>query len=141
MSDAVDVIIIGGGPVGLACALEASREGLSARVLEKGALVNSIVGYPANMEFFSTPDLIEIGNHPFPVHGYKPTREEALEYYRGVMERERIDVRLYERVLEIRGSVGAFTLATTTGSHQARHVVVATGFFDLPNALNVPGEE
>jgi thioredoxin reductase (NADPH) len=141
MSDVVDVAIIGGGPVGLACALEARREGVSARVLEKGALVNSIVGYPAHMEFFSTPDLIEIGNHPFPVHGYKPTREEALEYYRGVMEREALDVRLYERVLEVRGTLGAFTVVTTAGAHVARHVVVATGFFDLPNALSVPGED
>ena len=79
-----DVLIIGAGPVGLACAIEAQREGLEACVIEKGALVNSLVGYPANMEFFSTPELIEIGGYPFPVQGYKPTREEAIEYYRGV---------------------------------------------------------
>jgi thioredoxin reductase (NADPH) len=80
-----DLIVIGAGPVGLACAIEADRAGLRSRVIEKGSLVNSIVGYPANMEFFSTPDLIEIGGYPFPVQGYKPTREEAIEYYRGVM--------------------------------------------------------
>jgi thioredoxin reductase (NADPH) len=93
------------------------------------------------MEFFSTPDLIEIGGHPFPVHGYKPTREEALEYYRGVMERESIDVRLYERVLAVRGSQGTFTVATAAGEHRARHVIVSTGFFDVPNALDVAGED
>ncbi|MEO8522287.1 MAG: NAD(P)-binding domain-containing protein, partial [Acidobacteriota bacterium] len=81
MENVVDVLVVGAGPVGLACAIEAKREGLSARVVEKGALVNSIVGYPARMEFFSTPDLIEIGGYPFPIQGYKPTREEAVEYY------------------------------------------------------------
>jgi thioredoxin reductase (NADPH) len=93
----LDLAIVGAGPVGLACAIEARRRRLSSVVLEKGALVNSLVGYPAGMEFFSTPDLIEIGGHPFPTRGYKPTREEALEYYRGVAGRERVDVRLYER--------------------------------------------
>ena len=79
MSDAIDVLVIGAGPVGLACAIEAKREGLRPLVIDKGALVNSIVGYPARMEFFSTPELIEIGGHPFPIQGYKPTREEAVE--------------------------------------------------------------
>lgn len=135
-----DVIIIGAGPVGLACAIEARREGLASRVVEKGALVNSIVGYPARMEFFSTPELIEIGGYPFPVQGYKPTREEAIEYYRGVAAREALDVRLYEYVQEVRGARGAFTVATSRGEHRARAVVVSTGFFDRPNPLNVPGE-
>lgn len=135
-----DVIVIGAGPVGLACAIEAERHGLRARIVEKGALVNSIVGYPANMEFFSTPELIEIGGHPFPVQGYKPTREEAIEYYRGVTDREKIDVRLYERVLEVRGERDDFTLATNREEHRTRNVVVAIGFFDHPNVLNVPGE-
>ena len=133
--------IIGGGPVGLACAIEARREGLTARVIEKGALVNSIVGYPARMEFFSTPDLIEIGGHPFPVPGYKPTREEGIEYYRGVTERQGLDVRLYERVLALNGQQGDFRLASSKGEHRARHVVIATGFFDVPNLLGVPGED
>ena len=134
-------MIIGAGPVGLACAIEARREGLSALVIDKGALVNSIVGYPAQMEFFSTPDLIEIGGHPFAVQGYKPTREEGLEYYRGVAAREEIAVRLYERVLDVRGSKGSFTVVTEKAEYPARHVVVATGFFDLPNRLRVPGED
>jgi thioredoxin reductase (NADPH) len=137
----IDVIVIGAGPVGLACAVEAARLGLRARVLEKGALVNSIVGYPTRMEFFSTPELIEVGGHPFPVQGYKPTREEALEYYRGVAERERLDLRLYERVQEVRGNRGSFTVVTTAGEYRARYVVVAIGFFDHPNTLGVPGED
>jgi thioredoxin reductase (NADPH) len=136
-----DVIIVGAGPVGLACAIEARRRRLSTLVLDKGTLVNSIVGYPARMEFFSTPELIEIGGHPFPVQGYKPTREEGIEYYRGVAAREEIDVRLYERVLEVRGVKPEFTVITTKGAHRARHVVVAIGFFDVPNRLGVPGED
>ena len=135
-----DVLIIGAGPVGLACAIEAKREGLDARIIEKGALVNSLVGYPANMEFFSTPELIEIGGYPFPVQGYKPTREEAIEYYRSVAQREALDIRLYERVLELRGGRADFTVVTTRDAHAARHVVVSTGFFDQPNRMNVAGE-
>ena len=136
-----DVIVIGAGPVGLACAIEARHEGLQAAVIEKGALVNSIVGYPANMEFFSTPELIEIGGYPFPVQGYKPTREEAIEYYRGVTQREAIELHLYERVLEVRGDHGDFTVVTTKDAHTARNIVVSTGFFDQPNLMNVPGED
>jgi thioredoxin reductase (NADPH) len=136
-----DVIVVGAGPVGLACAIETRRHGLSALVIDKGTLVNSIVGYPARMEFFSTPELIEIGGHPFPVQGYKPTREEALEYYRGVAAREGIPIRLYERVLEVRGTKPAFTVVTDKGQHAGRHVIVAVGFFDVPNRLDVPGQD
>ncbi len=141
MENVVDVLVVGAGPVGLACAIEAKREGLSARVVEKGALVNSIVGYPARMEFFSTPDLIEIGGYPFPIQGYKPTREEAVEYYRGVAAQEQLDIRLYERVERIDGDVGRFTVRTDRGEHLAAHIVVSTGFFDQPNRLGVPGED
>ena len=136
-----DVVVIGAGPVGLACAIEARREGLQARVIEKGALVNSIVGYPARMEFFSTPELIEIGGYPFPIQNYKPTREEAVEYYRGVAAQEKLDIKLYERVLQVDGRAGDYTVATDKGEHRSRTIVVATGFFDRPNMLNVPGEE
>jgi thioredoxin reductase (NADPH) len=136
-----DVIVIGAGPVGLACAIEAQRRGLTVRVLEKGALVNSILGYPLNMEFFSTPELIEIGGHPFPVQRYKPTREDALEYYRAVAAREALDICLYDPVQDVRGARGAFTVVTAGGEHQARHIVVATGFFDRPNRLGVVGED
>jgi thioredoxin reductase (NADPH) len=136
-----DVVVIGAGPVGLACAIEAQRQGLSARIVEKGTLVNSIVGYPARMEFFSTPELIEIGGYPFPVQQYKPTREDAIEYYRGVAQREQLDLRLYERVTDVRGTRGDFTIATAKAEHRASTIVVATGFFDRPNRLNVPGED
>src|SRR5512139_2802228 len=98
-----DVLVIGAGPVGLACAIEARRAGLSSVVVEKGALANSILGYPARMEFFSTPELIEIGGYPFPVQQYKPSREDALEYYRAVAQREGLDVRLYESVIDVQG--------------------------------------
>ena len=136
-----DVIVIGAGPVGLACAIEASRAGLAALIIDKGTLVNSIVGYPARMEFFSTPELIEIGGHPFPVMGYKPTREEAIEYYRGVATREELAIRLYERVVAVRGVADDFRVVTDRGEHRGRRIVVATGFFDVPNRLGVPGED
>jgi thioredoxin reductase (NADPH) len=93
------------------------------------------------MEFFSTPDLIEIGGHPFPVHGYKPTREDAIEYYRGVAQREALDIRLYERVRSVEGASGDFTVSTDKGGHRTRTIAVVTGFFDRPNLLNVVGEE
>jgi thioredoxin reductase (NADPH) len=141
MQDVIDVIVIGAGPVGLACAIEARREGLRALVVDKGALVNSIVGYPARMEFFSTPELIEIGGYPFPIQGYKPTREEAVEYYRGVAAQEKLDIRLYERVVRVDGAAGDFSVVTDRGVHRARYVVVSIGFFDLPNPLGVPGED
>ena len=123
----LDVLVIGSGPVGLACAIEAQRQGLAACVIDKGSLVNSIVGYPINMEFFSTPELIEIGGHPFPIARYKPSREDAIEYYRLVTTRERLDVRLHERVIDVRGNRGDFTVVTDRGEHRARHVVVALG--------------
>ncbi len=136
-----DAVVIGAGPVGLACGIEIKREGLTALIIEKGTLVNSIVGYPARMEFFSTPDLIEIGGYPFPIQGYKPTREEAVEYYRGVAAQEKLDIRLYERVLGVQGEAENFTVATDRGEYRTRNVIVSTGFFDEPNYLNVPGED
>jgi bacillithiol disulfide reductase len=141
MQDAIDVIVIGAGPVGLACAIEARREGLRPLVIDKGTLVNSIVGYPARMEFFSTPELIEIGGHPFPIQGYKPMREEAVEYYRGVAAQEALDIRLYERVVRVNGAAGAFTVVTDKTEHRAAHVIVSIGFFDMPNPLHVRGED
>lgn len=136
----VDVLVVGAGPVGLACAIAAGREGLTARVVDKGTLVNSIVGYPSMMEFFSTPELIEIGGYPFAIPRYKPTREDAIEYYRAVVAREKLDVRLYERVEDVRGARGDFSVVTSKGEHHARTVVLAVGFFDQPTLLNVPGE-
>jgi thioredoxin reductase (NADPH) len=136
-----DVLVVGAGPVGLACAIEAQRERLQSRIIEKGSLVNSIVGYPARMEFFSTPDLIEIGGYPFPIQGYKPTREEAVEYYRGVAAQEKLDIGLYERVVSVSGETGRFTVETDKKEYSARYVIISTGFFDEPNLLNVPGED
>ena len=136
-----DVVVVGAGPVGLACGIEARREGLQALIIEKGSLVNSIVGYPARMEFFSTPDLIEIGGYPFPIQGYKPTREEAVEYYRGVAAQEKLDIRLYERVTDVLGEAGNFTLRTDRAEYRTRNVIAAIGFFDQPNCLDVPGED
>ncbi len=135
-----DVIIIGAGPVGLACGIEARRRGLRTLLIDKGALVNSLIGYPTQMEFFSTPDLLEIGGHPFSTNKYKPTREEAIDYYQGVARAERLDARLYERVRRLEGEDGAFTVVTDEDRLAARAVVVATGFFDVPNPLGVPGE-
>ena len=137
----LDVLIIGAGPVGLACALEAQRRGLSTVVVDKGALVNSIVGYPTNMEFFSTPELLEIGGYPFPSSHYKPLREDALDYYQRVARDEKLTLRLHEKVLKLDGEQGDFIITTDKGEIRTRNVVVATGFYDLPNPLNVPGED
>ncbi len=141
LTEKLDAVVIGAGPVGLACALEIQRQGLTVTVVDKGALVNSIVGYPTNMEFFSTPELLEIGGHPFPMASYKPHREDALDYYQRVAAAEKLDLRLYERVTGLRGQAGDFVVETTKGEIAARAVVVATGFFDVPNTLGIPGEE
>ncbi|RZK33656.1 MAG: YpdA family putative bacillithiol disulfide reductase, partial [Hymenobacter sp.] len=137
----LDAVVIGAGPVGLACALEIQRRGLTVATIDKGALVNSLVGYPTQMEFFSTPELLEIGGHPFPMASYKPHREDALDYYQRVAAAEKLDLRLYERVTGLRGQAGDFIVETTTGTLAARTVVVATGFFDVPNYLGIPGED
>lgn len=137
----VDVIIVGAGPVGLACGIEAKRAGLAAQLIEKGALINSFVGYPTNLEFFSTPDLLEIGDHPFPTQRYKPIREEAIDYYRRLAEAERLNIHLYERVLHAEGGAGNFVVQTTRARYRARFIIVATGFFDQPNMMEVPGED
>ncbi len=144
-----DLVIIGAGPIGLACAIEAKRAGLDAVVIEKGALINSFLGYPTGMEFFSTPDLLEIGGYPLISRSYKPLREDAIDYYRRVAEAEGLDVRLYERVLRAEslprtrsgGEAGAFTVVTDQGTVSCRAIIVATGFYDVPNRMNVPGED
>lgn len=141
ISEKLDAVVIGAGPVGLACALEMQRQGLTVTTVDKGALVNSLVGYPTNMEFFSTPELLEIGGHPFPMASYKPHREDALDYYQRVAAAEKLDLHLYERVTGLRGQAGDFVVETTKGEIAARAVVVATGFFDVPNTLGIPGED
>ena len=137
----VDVAIVGAGPVGLACALHADRLGLRSLVFDKGALVNSLLGYPTGMEFFSTPDLLEIGGYPLVTARYKPVREEVIDYYRRVAEAADIRLRLFETAKRLHGSEGAFRIETERGITEARYVILATGFFDIPNRLDVPGED
>jgi len=136
-----DVVIIGAGPVGLAAGIEAQRRGLDALIVEKGALCNSFIGYPTRMEFFSTPELLEIGGYPFPTRDYKPRREDALDYYRRVAVAEDLDIHLYDAVTDVQGSDGAFTVVTEENTYSTRKVVVATGFYDVPNRMDVPGED
>lgn len=136
----IDVLIIGAGPVGLACGIEAQRAGLTAKIIDRGALVNSLTGYPLNMEFFSTAELLEIGDHPFPTRGAKPFREEALAYYQKVATVEKLDIHLYEEVTFIEGIDNDFTVHTTKSKYTCRKVIIVTGFFDLPNTLDVPGD-
>src|SRR6056297_369072 len=136
-----DVIIIGAGPVGLACGIEAKRRGLDPLIIEKGALCNSFIGYPTRMEFFSTPEKLEIGGYPFSTRDYKPSREDALDYYRRVAGAEDLDIRLYEPVMDLQGADGNFTVTTDQDTYAARKVVVSTGFYDIPNRMDVPGED
>jgi thioredoxin reductase (NADPH) len=137
----VDVLVVGAGPVGLACALEAARQGLSHVLVEKGALLNTLVNWPTHVVFFSTPELLEIGGYPFVTASGKPTRREGLVYYRKVAEREKLAIRLHERVLSLTAGDGVFRVQTTKAVHESRAVVVATGFYDTPNLLGVRGEE
>ena len=136
-----DVVIIGAGPVGLAAGIEAKRRGLDGLIVEKGALCNSFIGYPTQMEFFSTPERLEIGGYPFATRDYKPRREEALDYYRRVATAEGLNINLYEAVTRLEGHDGNFTVITENDTHAARKVVVATGFYDIPNRMDVPGED
>ena len=136
-----DVVIIGAGPIGLACGIEAKKAGLSYLIIDKGCLVNSIYNYPLNMTFFSTSDRLEIGDVPFISHGNKPTRFEALEYYRRVASSWSLNLKLYEKVDGVASSNGVYTLNTTRAQYEAKAVVIATGFYDFPYMMNVPGEE
>jgi len=141
-----DLICIGAGPTGLACAIEAKRAGMRPLVIDKGCLCNSIYHYPVNMVFFTTPELLEIGDLPLTSAAEKPTRVEALKYYRKCVEHYQLDLRLGHRVDRIEGADGHFTVHTRTEQgieHQfaARKIAVATGYYDLPNRLGIPGEE
>ncbi len=140
------MVVIGAGPTGLACAIEAKKVGLRAVNIDKGCLVNSLYNYPANMVFFTTPELLEIGDIPFTTANQKPTRSEALEYYRKVAEYYRLDVRQYQNVERVSGADGRFLVEARgrvpgTAQYRARKIVIATGFYDLPNHLSIPGEE
>lgn len=136
-----DLVIIGGGPTGLACAIEARKHGLNYLVLEKGVLVNSIFNFPANMTFFSTSQNLEIGDVPFISHVDKPTRREALEYYRRIYDSWKLKVNLYEKVEQLkRAENGLYKIKTSKNNYDTHSVIVATGFYDTPRLMNVPGE-
>jgi thioredoxin reductase (NADPH) len=141
-----EVLCIGAGPTGLATAIEAKRAGLRPLVVDKGCLCNALFYYPTNMVFFTTPELMEIGGLPMVTAGEKPTRNEALKYYRKCAEYYELELRLYETVERVRGAAGNFRVETRsadgrTPSYSAAHLVVATGYYDLPNRLGVPGED
>ena len=135
----VDVCIIGAGPIGICCGIEAKKANLSYLIIDKGCLVNSLYNYPKNMTFFSTSDKLEIGDVPFISHNTKPTKSEALEYYRRVVSSWKLDVNLYEEVMDIEKK-DLFYIKTTKGEYTAKKVILSTGFYDLPYKLNVPGE-
>ncbi|EOR93949.1 Thioredoxin reductase [Arcticibacter svalbardensis MN12-7] len=137
----VDVLIIGAGPIGLTCGIEARNEGLSYVIIEKGCLVNSLYNYPVNMTFFSTSEKLEIGNIPFVSVNNKPTRAEALEYYRRATIHYNLNVRLFEEVIEVQKQNGDFFVKTAKASYQAKNIIISTGFYDVPVKLNIPGEE
>jgi thioredoxin reductase (NADPH) len=136
-----DILIIGGGPIGLACGLAAQKAGLQYLILEKGALVNSLYHYPANMTFFSTSERLEIGHVPFVSVNAKPTRNEALEYYRRVAESKQLNLHLYEAVNAIAREPLGYRVITQKAEYQTRYVVLAMGFYDLPTRLDIPGED
>lgn len=150
-----DIIIIGAGPIGMACGLEAKAKGLRYLIIEKGCLVNSIYNYPQNMTFFSTSERLEIGGIPFVSNNDKPTRIEALEYYRRVATSAKLNINLFEKVLEVkRGKSGVvsresvvknekeiFEIITSKQTYQTKNIIIASGFYDIPYLLNVPGEE
>lgn len=141
-----DVLVIGAGPTGMACAIEAQRAGFNTVMVDKGCLCNSIYHYPSHMTFFTTPELLEIGDIPFPSPNPKPSRNEALEYYRGVAEHYHLDARLYRLVESVTGSDGNFEVLTKDrfGREETlftKKLIVATGYYDLPNYMNIPGED
>jgi thioredoxin reductase (NADPH) len=145
-TDSHDVLVIGAGPTGLACAIDARRLGLSVVLVDKGCLTNSLFHYPEHMTFFTTPELLEIGDMPFSTPNQKPTRVEALEYYRKCAEHYKLEIRQYERVTGVTGGDGDFTVHTEDRferkmEHRTKKIIVATGYYDLPNYCGIPGEE
>ena len=136
-----DLIIIGAGPIGLACGIEAKKNNLDYVIIDKGMLVNSIYNYPVNTTFFSTSDKLEIGDIPFISHSIKPTRTEALEYYRRVCDSWSLDLDLYNEVLDIKNKTSHFELNTQNGIINSKRIIICTGFYDIPYLLNIPGEE
>lgn len=136
-----DIIIVGGGPIGLACALEAQKAGLQYCILEKGCLTNSLYNYPINMTFFSTSEKLEIGGIPFVSNNIKPTRPEALEYYRRVAVSNKLNIHLQEEVTAITAHNSKYQVISNKATYMATFVVIATGFYDIPVMMNIPGED
>jgi len=137
-----DLIIIGGGPIGIACALEAEKNKVSYLILEKGCLVNSLYHYPSNMTFFSTSDKLELDNIPFISNNPKPRKAEAMEYYRRITTSNELNIHLFEKVISVKSEEDNSHLVTTTkNTYSTKNIVVATGFYDIPNYLNIPGED
>ncbi|APY09135.1 hypothetical protein BWZ20_12850 [Winogradskyella sp. J14-2] len=141
MTKDLDIIIIGAGPIGIACALECKKHNWNYVVIEKGALTNSLFNYPLNMTFFSTSEKLEINEIPFISNNPKPTRNEALEYYRRVATSNQLNIKLYEEVATINKVEHHFEVATSKNHYNAKKIIIATGFYDIPNLLNVPGED
>ena len=140
MQNSFDVIIVGSGPVGLSCGIEAVKNNISYLIIEKGCLVNSMYHYPTNMTFFSTSDRLEIGDIPFVSHADKPTRREALEYYRRVKNSWNLNVNTFEEVINIERAQELFIVTTNKEKYSSKFVIISTGYYDNPNLLNVPGE-
>ncbi|HLK29540.1 MAG TPA: YpdA family putative bacillithiol disulfide reductase [Puia sp.] len=140
MNTNYDIIIIGGGPIGLACGIEAKKVNLNYLILEKGCLVNSLYNYPSNMTFFSTSERIEIGGVPFVSNNPKPTRPEALEYYRRIAVSNHLNIHLQEKVEAVNKSGDKYEVVTSSQKYLARNIIIATGFYDIPVLMNVPGE-
>ncbi len=136
----LDVVIVGGGPIGIACGLEAQKKGLSYLIIEKGPIVNSLFNYPVNMQFFSSSERLEIDNIPFISKEAKPKRSEALEYYRRIVSSNKLNIHLFEKVVSVEKTNRGFVVITDKMEYTASHVVIATGFYDLANTLGIPGE-
>jgi thioredoxin reductase (NADPH) len=141
MDNQFDILIIGAGPIGLACGLEAQKKGLSYLIIDKGCLVNSLYNYPINMTFFSTSEKLEIGRIPFVSTNVKPVRAEALEYYRRVATNFHLNIKLFEEVLSVSKTEGQYRVQTLKAEYLSKNIIVSTGFYDIPNKLNIPGED
>ncbi len=139
--DNLDIVIVGGGPIGIACGLEAQKNGLSYIIIEKGPIVNSLFNYPINMQFFSSSDLLEIDSIPFISNEAKPKRNEALEYYRRIVTSNDLKINLFETVEDVNKVVEGFEIITDKRKYNTTNVIIATGFYDIPNLLDIPGEE
>lgn len=139
--DYFDIVIVGGGPIGIACGLEAQKNGLSYIIIEKGPIVNSLFNYPINMQFFSSSELLEIDEIPFISKEVKPKRNEALEYYRRIVSSNKLSINLFEKVEDVQKSNDLFKVVTDKNDYSASNVIIATGFYDIPNLLDIPGED